>query len=250
MNIHRIPIFHDNYVFLLSDGRQAFVVDPGDALPVLNALEALHLTLAGILVTHHHPDHIGGIPTLLHSFPDAHVYAGAADWGRIPGQTHGWQGGETLTILGERVDILFLPGHTLGHIAYYFPERGDLFCGDTLFAGGCGRIIEGDPEQMLRSLTTIRQLPDHTRIWCAHEYTLKNLQFALTVDPDNPDLQSRYHQVQRQRQQGEATIPSALPIERATNPFLRWDQPALQRATSSRDPVRVLARLRGKKDMF
>jgi hydroxyacylglutathione hydrolase len=151
--------------------------------------------------------------------------------------------------------VFFVPGHTRAHIAYYFPptvanEIGELFCGDTIFAGGCGRLFEGTPAQMLNSLAKLRQLPDQTRVWCAHEYTLSNLQFALTVDPNNRDLATRYEKVQQARSQGLATIPSLLGEEKQTNPFLRWDTPALQAATKINEPVRVFGRIRGMKDQF
>ncbi|MEN9252930.1 MAG: hydroxyacylglutathione hydrolase [Thermostichales cyanobacterium BF4_bins_65] len=250
MQILPIPAFTDNYVFLLWEGGQGIVVDPGDAAPVLATLDRLGLELMHIWVTHHHGDHVGGIPQLLERFPGVEVLAGAYDRGRVPGQTRALQDGESFQVWGERVEVLFIPGHTRAHVAYYLPGRGDLFCGDTLFAGGCGRLIEGSPQQMLVSLQRIRQLPPQVKIWCAHEYTLKNLQFALTVDPDNPALQQRYQQVLQMRQRGLPTVPSDLATERATNPFLRWDDPHLQAAMGSRDPVRVFARLRGRKDLF
>lgn len=250
IQIHRIPTLSDNYVFVLAEAGQGIVVDPGEADPIVAQLTSLGLDLIQIWVTHHHGDHIGGIPKLRQHFPQVEILGGEYDWGRIPGQTHRLRDGDAWQIWGERVEILFIPGHTKAHIAYYLPAQGALFCGDTVFAGGCGRLIEGSPEQMVASLDRIRQLPEHTQIYCAHEYTLKNLQFALTVDPENEALQRRYQQVVVQRQQGLATVPSDLGTERATNPFLRWDQPALQAAMDSRDPVRVFARLRGRKDLF
>ncbi|MFN5729642.1 MAG: hydroxyacylglutathione hydrolase, partial [Pseudanabaena sp.] len=150
--------------------------------------------------------------------------------------------------------VFFVPGHTYAHIAYYFEPRGDqegeLFCGDTLFAGGCGRLFEGNPAEMLASLDQLRQLPDDTRVWCAHEYTLGNLKFALTVDSDNPDLQERMTTATAMRQRGEATIPTTIGLEKRTNPFMRWDFPAIQRSAGIEIPERVFARIRGKKDNF
>jgi len=250
IQIHRIPTLSDNYVFVLAEAGQGIVVDPGEADPIVAQLTSLGLDLIQIWVTHHHGDHIGGIPKLRQRFPQVEILGGEYDWGRIPAQTRRLRDGDAWQIWGERVEILFIPGHTKAHIAYYLPVQGALFCGDTVFAGGCGRLIEGSPEQMVASLDRIRQLPEHTQIYCAHEYTLKNLQFALTVDPENEALQRRYQEVVVQRQQGLATVPSDLGTERATNPFLRWDQPALQAAMDSRDPVRVFARLRGRKDLF
>jgi hydroxyacylglutathione hydrolase len=257
MDIYRLPALWDNYIFLLHDAanQTAAVVDPAVAEPVLQQLQALEATLIAIFNTHHHGDHVGANQELLHHFPAATVYGGAADKGRIPGQQVYLSEGDTVTFAGRMAQVLFVPGHTRAHIAYYFPstpagEGGELFCGDTLFAGGCGRLFEGTPQQMMTSLAKIRSLPDTTRIWCAHEYTLKNLQFALTVDGQNPALQTRLTTVQAARQRQEATVPSELGVEKATNPFLRWDAMALQATANSTDPVQVFARIRGMKDQF
>ena len=252
MRILQLPALRDNYIYLLYDPETATaaVVDPAVAEPVLDKLAELGAELVAIFNTHHHHDHVGGNLQLLDRYPRAVVYGSQADRGRIPGQTVELKAGETVEFAGRRATVLFVPGHTRGHVAYYFPESGDLFCGDTLFAGGCGRLFEGTPEQMVGSLDQLRQLPELTRVWCAHEYTLNNLRFALTVDGDNPDLQARYQQVAALRQAGSPTVPSTIGEERRTNPFLRWDQPALQAATGVQDPVRVFARLRGMKDQF
>jgi len=174
----------------------------------------------------------------------------ATDRGRIPGQQVELSTGDTVTFAGQTAQILFVPGHTSGHIAYHFADAGHLFCGDTLFAGGCGRLFEGTPTQMVSSLTQLRDLPDHTQVWCAHEYTQKNLEFAITVDPQNHALQERLNQVRAARGRGEATVPTQVDLERRTNPFLRWDQPALQASAQSQDPIQVFARIRGMKDQF
>lgn len=257
MDIHRLRAFQDNYIFLLHHPatHQAAVVDPGDAEPVLHHLEHLGATLVAIFNTHHHHDHVGGNQRLLGQCPGAIVYGGAGDRGRIPGQTVFLQAGDTVTFGDNTGEVLFVPGHTRAHIAYYFPplagaEGGDLFCGDTLFAGGCGRLFEGTPTQMVASLTTLRQLPDATRVWCAHEYTLKNLQFAVTVEADNVTLRQRLERVEAARRQGQATVPSELGLEKQTNPFLRWDTPTIQTAMQGQTPAQTFARLRGKKDMF
>lgn len=252
MRILQLPALRDNYIYLLHDPETATaaVVDPTVAEPVLDKLAELGAELVAIFNTHHHHDHVGGNLQLLARYPRAVVYGSQADRGRIPGQTVELQAGETVAFAGRQAKVLFVPGHTRGHVAYYFPESGDLFCDDTLFAGGCGRLFEGTPEQMLGSLDQLRQLPEATRVWCAHEYTLNNLKFALTVDGDNPDLQARYQQVVALRQAGSPTVPSTIGEERRTNPFLRWDQPALRAATGAQDPVRVFARLRGMKDQF
>lgn len=260
MEIYRLPVLSTNYIFLihLPEEKIAAVVDPAAAEPVLEQLDQLQATLVAILNTHHHTDHIGGNRQLLQRFPGIPVYGGAEDRGRIPGQHVFLREGDRVT-LGQRVaEVLFVPGHTKAHIAYYFPPLqplqpdcpGELFCGDTLFAGGCGRLFEGSPAQMLSSLSKLRALPDETRVWCAHEYTLNNLQFAMGVDKQNPDLQARLAQVKAARDRNEATIPSTIGLEKRTNPFLRWDQPALQTAMNSHLPTQTFARLRELKDRF
>ncbi|MGB3694875.1 MAG: hydroxyacylglutathione hydrolase [Spirulinaceae cyanobacterium] len=257
MEIHRLRAFSDNYIFLLYDRSKnlAAVVDPGEAQPVLKLLNQLDAQLIAIFNTHHHYDHIGGNLHLQKHFPEICIYGGAKDQGRIPGQQVFLQEGDRVEF-SERVgEVFFVPGHTRAHIVYYFPserenETGELFCGDTIFAGGCGRLKEGTPAQMVDSLSKLRKLPDKTRIWCAHEYTLQNLKFALTVDPENSQLQTRYQEVKRLREKSQATIPSQLAIEKQTNPFLRWDTQAIQQAVGLQDPVRVFSRLRGKKDQF
>ncbi|MEM6254636.1 MAG: hydroxyacylglutathione hydrolase [Cyanobacteria bacterium P01_D01_bin.156] len=255
MQIHRINAWSDNYIFLLQSGTSAAVVDPTEAAPVLKKLADIGAELTAIFNTHHHGDHVGGNRQLLEKYPDATVYASEADRGRIPGQQVFLEEGDTVEFCDRTAQIFFVPGHTRGHIAYYFApveehQPGELFCGDTLFAGGCGRLFEGTPAQMVNSLSKLRQLPDNTRVWCAHEYTLSNLKFAVTVDGQNPDLQKRYHQVQTARKKQEATVPSLLGIEKKTNPFLRWDQPAIKTAANMQEPARVFGRIRGMKDMF
>lgn len=257
MEIHRLSALSDNYIFLLFDRvrQQAAVVDPAEAQPVLHSLDQLNAQMVAIFNTHHHNDHVGGNRELLKHFPDAIVYGGGEDRGRIPHQQVFLQNGDRVSF-GDRVgEVLFIPGHTRAHIAYYFPparpeQLGELFCGDTLFAGGCGRLFEGTPAQMINSLSKLRALPDDTRIWCAHEYTLKNLQFALTVDRQNVNLQARLERIQKVRQQSQATIPSLLGEEKQTNPFLRWDQPTLQSIANESDPVEVFTLLRKMKDSY
>lgn len=257
MQIHRLPALIDNYIFLLHDPKQniAAVVDPAEPRPVLQKLQESGAELVAIFNTHHHGDHVGANQTLLRAYPHLTVYGGVEDQGRIPGQQVLLQAGDRVPFADAEATVLFVPGHTRAHIAYYFPpqnphETGDLFCGDTLFAGGCGRLFEGTPTQMLESLSQIRALPDNTRVWCAHEYTLNNLRFALTVDANNLDLQTRFDHTQTARQRGEATVPSVLGLEKATNPFLRWDQLALQKAVNSQDSIQTFARLREMKDRF
>ena len=257
MEIYRLPARSDNYIFVLFNpsDRTAAVVDPADAQPVLNKLNELNANLIAIFNTHHHNDHVGGNRQLLKHFPNAAVYAGAKDEGRIPGQQYALEDGDQVTFARRTGQVFFVPGHTRGHIAYYFApqasdEAGELFCGDTLFAGGCGRLFEGTPDQMQPSLAKLRNLPDNTRIWCAHEYTLGNLKFAVSVDGKNEALRSRLSEVIEKRNQNQPTIPSLLKTEKATNPFLRWDSPDLQNTAKSQDPITVFGRIRGMKDQF
>lgn len=257
MQVYRISALSDNYIFLLHEPKHniAAVVDPAQAKPVLQHLNSLDAELVTIFNTHHHWDHVGGNRELIERYPQVRVYGGIEDRGRIPGQQVFLQEGDTVEFGDRTAEVLFVPGHTRGHIAYYFPpvckdDVGELFCGDTLFAGGCGRLFEGTPTQMVNSLSKLRALPDNTRLWCAHEYTLNNLKFARTVDPDNPDLQSRYTEVEAARHRLEATVPSLLGVEKRTNPFLRWEQPTLQAAVNSTKPLQTFARLRGMKDQF
>jgi hydroxyacylglutathione hydrolase len=259
MEIKRIPVLSDNYIFVLWEPQEkiAAVVDPALAEPVIDYLQEIDAQLVAIFNTHHHWDHIGGNKELARQFPDLCIYGGTEDRGRIPQQQVYLVEGDTIEFADRKAQVFFVPGHTRAHIAYYFPPQaadqnqiGELFCGDTIFAGGCGRLFEGTPAQMVSSISKLRQLPDETRVWCAHEYTLSNLKFALTVDPDNQDLKARYQKVQQARSQGLATIPSWLGEEKQTNPFLRWDTPALQATTKINDPVRVFGRIRGMKDQF
>lgn len=257
MDVYRLPALSDNYIFLLHnrDRQEAAVVDPAQSEPVLRKLHELDANLVAIFNTHHHADHVGGNEALMADYPELTVYGGEADRGRIPGQSVFLEEGDRVSFGDREATVYFVPGHTYAHIAYYFRpasdgEPGELFCGDTMFAGGCGRLFEGTPAQMLESLSKLRSLPDSTRIWCAHEYTLKNLNFALTVDATNPALQARLEAVKAARSRQEATVPTQLAIEKQTNPFLRWDDPEVQAALDSRDPVQTFARLRGRRDQF
>jgi len=224
-----IAVLSDNYVFVLHDGHQAAVVDPAVAGPVIRWLEKRQLELVAVLHTHHHSDHIGGTPSLLRRWPGAAVVAARADRQRIPLQTHGVAEGDRFELIGRRVEVLEVPGHTRAHIAFYLPplagEAGHLFCGDTLFAGGCGRLFEGSPEQMHISLQRLAALPASTLVWCAHEYTETNLRWAANQRPVDPAITSRLAEVRQTRAQGHFTIPSSIALERATNLFVRARNP-------------------------
>jgi hydroxyacylglutathione hydrolase len=225
-----LPVLSDNYVFVLHDGEGAAVVDPAVAGPVIRWLEARQLDLVAVLHTHHHSDHIGGTPSLLRRWPGAAVVAARADRQRIPLQTHGVAQGDHFELLGRRVEVLEVPGHTRAHIAFYLPsltgEPGHLFCGDTLFAGGCGRLFEGTPEQMVASLRQLAALPPDTLVWCAHEYTETNLLWANHQRPGDAAIARRLAEVRQARAEGRFTIPSSIALERATNLFVRAQGPA------------------------
>lgn len=231
--IHAIPAFRDNYIWMLIGSRGKHVkqptaiVDPGDARPVLQSLEMLELTPVAILITHHHADHIGGVRELCARF-QIPVYGPAQE--AIADITHPLREGDRVEIAGlPRLDILDVPGHTAGHIAYVGLQS--LFCGDTLFAGGCGRLFEGTASQLYSSLQKLTLLPDKTWIYCAHEYTLNNLNFAQTIEPDNPVLHHRIQYTRQLRQEHKASIPSQMAMEKHTNPFLRCHIPAVVAAT-------------------
>src|SRR5574343_39782 len=215
-NVSFIPAFKDKYIWLLTRGKRALVVAPGDAAPVQARLLADGLTLEGILMTHHHADYQGGVAELTARWPVA-VYAPGNE--SITGCTHPLSGGEHLEILGTPVDVLAVPGHTLGHLAYY--ATGRLFCGDTLFGAGCGRLFEGTPEQMSASLDRLAALPDDTAIHCAHEYTEMNLRFALAVEPDNPAVRGRVARVAALRAAGQPSVSSTRPWRTARSTVRR-----------------------------
>jgi hydroxyacylglutathione hydrolase len=223
LSLITIPAFDDNYLWLLHNGTSAIVVDPGDASPIQAKLTELNLKLEAILVTHHHADHVGGVDALRDA-TGAHVYGPAFEVLPEPVQRVGT--GETVSVLGIDFAVLEVPGHTSGHIAYFHKGSGLhptplLFCGDTLFSGGCGRLFEGTPAQMLTSLTMLSELPDDTLVCCAHEYTLSNLKFALAVDAANSDLVAYEARCQAQRKANIPTIPSRIGVEKKINPFLR-----------------------------
>jgi len=220
-----LPVLSDNYVMVLHNDHQAVVVDPAVAAPVAAWLDARGLELVAVLQTHHHSDHIGGTVELLRRWPDARVYAAAADLHRIPFQSDSVGDGDRFTLLGRSVEVLAVPGHTSAHLAYYLPGGSgcnpELFCGDTLFGGGCGRLFEGTPAQMHASLQRLAALPADTRVWCAHEYTETNLRWALSRRPEDRPIIERLAAVAQQRAADRPTVPSSIGLERATNLFVR-----------------------------
>ena len=253
LTLTAIPAFTDNYIWLLTAGPVAAVVDPGDAAPVRAALAERHLKLTAVLITHHHPDHMGGAQSLAEEYA-CPVYGPAGE--DIEAVDRPLKDGAELEVpeLGARFRVLDIPGHTAGHIAYQ--GHGIIFCGDTLFSAGCGRLFEGTAEQMCTSLARLAALPDDTLVCCGHEYTLANLRFAREVEPENRDVADHMEACAARRARGEPTLPSRLGLERQVNPFLRCGEPAVRDAARrrlGREPsgvVDVFAAIRGWKDGF
>jgi hydroxyacylglutathione hydrolase len=273
LHLLALPAFTDNYIWMLHDGVQALVVDPGEAAPVVSTLKRLGLTLAGILVTHHHGDHVGGVDALRPLLPDGGrhtVHAPAHEVTPTPHVQH--VEGDRVSILGINFDVLDVPGHTSGHIAYFAAQPGALddhrvaghptrsaspllFCGDTLFSGGCGRLFEGTPAQMHESLQKLAALPSDTRVCCTHEYTLSNLRFAAAVEPYSADVVEYTAWCHAQRDALHPTLPSTIAQERLVNPFLRPHVPdvvrsGLAKQATSDQPVDIFAALRAWKNTF
>ncbi|MET0584949.1 MAG: hydroxyacylglutathione hydrolase [Candidatus Binatia bacterium] len=255
MKIIQIPLLRDNYGYLIvcEKTKNAAIIDPSEADPVLARIDQEQVSLQAILNTHHHRDHTGGNEGIL-AKRKAEVYGHKSDSGRIHGLSRGVDEGDEIQIGELKGTVLFIPGHTTGHVAYLF--ENNLFCGDTLFTAGCGRLFEGTPEQMQASLKKLMALPDNTKVYCGHEYTESNLRFAMSVEPKNPKLASRFERVQGLRARGTSTVPSTIEEEKQTNPFLRWDSKEIQahvkaaHATTRLDPVSVFAAVRKMKDSF
>lgn len=253
LEVLQLPILKDNYIYLIHDAEsgETAVVDPGLAQPVLEALSEQNWQLTYIFNTHHHWDHVDGNLELKQKTA-CKIIAGQGDITRIPGVDNGVKNGDTLLLGNHRITIMATPGHTLHHIVYYFPEDHLLFCGDTLFVMGCGRLFEGTAEQMWQSLQKLKALPPLTRIYCTHEYTQSNGQFALTIEPDNVRLQQRMVEVNQLRANNQFTVPSTIEAELATNPFFREESVGLRRKIGimNETPVQVFTKVRRLKDDF
>ena len=247
MQVIPVPCLDDNYAYLVVQGRRAAVVDPSQADPVLRAIDEHQLVLSEIWLTHHHWDHVGGIEPLIEECPIARVCGSRYDaaHSRIPKQTDALQDGDSFEFGGAKVRIMEIPGHTLGAIAYV--TEGNLFSGDTLFIAGCGRVFEGTMEMMSDSLAKLRSLPTDTKIWCGHEYTVNNLRFARTIEPNNEAVAEALREAIATRDAKRFTGPGRLERELATNPFLRFDLPEV---AGERDPVASFTAIRQAKDQF
>jgi hydroxyacylglutathione hydrolase len=257
MDIVPIPVLQDNYSYLVIDesSGEAAIVDCAEPDPVLAEVERRGVRLTTILSTHHHWDHIGGNEALLAKLT-LRVYGYAGDRDRIPGLTDGLNEGDEVRVGSLKGQAIFIPAHTSGHLAYYFPAEAVVFTGDTMFAGGCGRLFEGDAAQMMASLGKLGRLPDETKVYCGHEYTEKNLEFAATLEPSNTALRQKLDTVRALRTKGKPTVPTSIGSEKATNPFLRVESPELQATLRGRfpdlpaDPVAIFAKTRTLKDNF
>jgi len=254
LDVRAIPALSDNYIWLAASGPDAMVVDPGEAQPVLDACEKDRLEVRAVLVTHHHDDHIGGIPGVLEKFPDAKVYAPRNPKFTFPHEVVSEGARVNVEDLGVIFDVYDTPGHTNDHVSYC--DGKHLFCGDVIFGCGCGKLLEGSPKEMFISLEKLSKLPDETLIYCGHEYTLDNIRFAMAADPSNTRIESREKLERAKVGRGEPTMPSTMELEKATNPFLRWGANAIKSKAEKRLGKRpehtyeILGALRKWKDRF
>jgi hydroxyacylglutathione hydrolase len=254
INIEPIKAFDDNYIWLMTTNEGSIVIDPGESINLLSTIKQKNINLDAILITHHHYDHTGGIEELLMKYPNLKVYGPNNNVDLIKSRL---VDGELINVIGINFEVIEIPGHTLDHIAYYANINNSpiLFCGDTLFAGGCGRVFEGTFDQMYESLMKLKKLPKNTRIYCGHEYTVNNLKFAKVVEPDNIDLITRYNEALKLRKNNIPTLPSTISIELKTNPFLRAEENNVQKIISNKfktgfSEKEIFSALRQWKDNF
>lgn len=249
MRVVLIPTLMDNYTYLIvcEKTSEAAIVDSPDAKATWGVIKKENVKPAAIFSTHHHWDHVGGNEELL-QYQKMDVYGSLYDQNRVPGLTKTLKEGDQVKIGSLTFSILEIPGHTLGHIAFY--GHGALFCGDTLFASGCGRLFEGSAQQMVSSLTKLKKLPEDTKIYCGHEYTQKNMEFALTLEPSNPALQKKYQEVVNLRKNNQPTIPTTMAEEKSYNPFLRWESLEIMNRVGKKDPIDVFSAVRRMKDNY
>lgn len=258
MDISIIPALSDNYTFVISNGAtgEAVIVDAAEARGVIDFLKERDLKLVAILNTHHHGDHVGANRELANLNPGLRVCAGENDRGRIPFQTEFLKDGDQIVVLGKTAQVFFVPGHTRGHIAYYFAPgeidaNPNLFCGDTIFGAGCGKLFEGTFAQMFDSLSRLRALPQNCKIWCAHEYTEENLDIAVKLDPEHEPTLARLKRVQNMRKNNVKTVPLLLSEECESNPFFRYDDAHLQKVTGTEgQPLEAFTAARKFRDQF
>ena len=254
LQIIAIPAFKDNYIWLIHNNTYALVVDPGDALPVISTLNLLQLKLHGILITHHHQDHIGGVATLVEKYPTVEVYAPRHEQYTFVHQPVAEPDIISIEPLNIALSVINLPGHTLGHVAYHASHAHQqwLFCGDTLFGAGCGRLFEGTAEQMLNSLQKLAALPAETQVYCTHEYTLHNIDFALTLEPGNKALIQRQRDTIALRNQHQPSLPSSIGLELATNPFLRVHSQEIQSSIGLENapPLEIFSKIREMRNLY
>ena len=253
LKVELVPVFNDNYSYLIVDENQkrAAVVDPGEAAPVMERASQLGVEIEQILITHHHGDHVDGVAEMAKAF-GCSVVGPSYEASKISNMTETVSEGDALEVLGEKTEIFLVPGHTQGHVAYWIPSASALFSGDSLFVLGCGRLFEGSPADMWSGLQKLRELPDHTKVYCGHEYTLANAKFCATIEKSNEDLADKIKEIEDLRSKGQPTIPSTIGVEKATNPFMRADVASVADALglAGTTAVEVFAEVRSRKDSF